>query len=56
MVAEGVSTAGVVLDLADQLGLDLPICRSINAVIRGGLTPRQAYRGLTPAGHEADPG
>ena len=56
MVAEGVRTSGVVLELADRLGLDLPICRVINDVIQGAVTPRQAYWGLTPAGHEADPG
>ena len=56
MVAEGVKTAEVVLELAERHGLDLPICRVIHRVITGELTPRQAYRGLTPAGHEADPG
>jgi len=56
MVAEGVKTAEVVLELADRHGLDLPICRVIHRVITGEVTPRQAYRGLTPAGHEADPG
>ena len=56
MVAEGVHTASVVLELADRYGLDLPICRAINRVVRGELRPNQAYRGLVPAGHEADPG
>jgi glycerol-3-phosphate dehydrogenase (NAD(P)+) len=56
MVAEGVKTAAVVLELAERYGLDLPICRVINRVILGEVTPRHAYRGLTPAGHEADPG
>jgi glycerol-3-phosphate dehydrogenase (NAD(P)+) len=56
MVAEGVHTASLVLELADRYGLDLPICRAINMVVSGELSPRQAYRGLTPAGHEADPG
>jgi len=56
MVAEGVKTAEVVLELAERHGLDLPICRVIHRVITGEVTPRQAYRGLTPAGHEADPG
>jgi glycerol-3-phosphate dehydrogenase (NAD(P)+) len=56
MVAEGVKTSGAVLELADRFGLDLPICRVINRVILGEVSPRQAYRGLTPAGHEADPG
>jgi glycerol-3-phosphate dehydrogenase (NAD(P)+) len=56
MVAEGVQTAAAVLELARRHGLDLPICRAIHGVVTGQLTPRQAYRGLTPAGHEADPG
>jgi glycerol-3-phosphate dehydrogenase (NAD(P)+) len=56
MVAEGVQTAAVVLELAGRHGLDLPICRAIHGVVTGEVTPRQAYRGLTPAGHEADPG
>jgi len=56
MVAEGVGTAAVVLDLADRLGLDLPICRVIHGVVTGAVSPSSAYRGLTPAGHEADPG
>jgi len=56
MVAEGVQTAAVVLELADRHGLELPICRAIHGVVGGQLTPRQAYRGLTPAGHESEPG
>jgi glycerol-3-phosphate dehydrogenase (NAD(P)+) len=56
MVAEGVHTASLVLELADRYGLDLPICRAINMVVSGELSPLQAYGGLTPAGHEADPG
>jgi glycerol-3-phosphate dehydrogenase (NAD(P)+) len=56
MVAEGVHTASVVLELADRYGMDLPICRAIHRVVRGELSPHQAYRGLVPAGHEADPG
>ena len=56
MVAEGVKTAGVVLDLADRYGLDLPICRAINRVVKGDIEPVEAYFGLIPPGHEADPG
>ncbi len=56
MVAEGVGTAGVVLGLADRYGLDLPICRAVHRVIRGEIRPADAYFGLMPAGHEADPG
>jgi len=56
MVAEGVQTASVVLELADRYGLDLPICRAIHGVVTGAVTVTQAYRGLTPAAHESDPG
>jgi glycerol-3-phosphate dehydrogenase (NAD(P)+) len=56
MVAEGVNTAAVVLELADRLGLDLPICRMIHGVVAGQISPSAAYRGLIPAGNESDPG
>ncbi|MGO9197882.1 MAG: NAD(P)H-dependent glycerol-3-phosphate dehydrogenase [Acidimicrobiales bacterium] len=56
MVAEGVKTAELVLDLADRYKLDLPICRAINQVVNGEIAPSAAYWGLHPAGHEADPG
>ena len=56
MVAEGVNTAVLVLELADRHGLELPICRMIDNVVRGDIAPRDAYWGLTPAGHESDPG
>ena len=56
MVAEGVRTAELVLDLAELHGLDLPICTMINRVVRGEIPPASAYWGLTPAGHEAEPG
>jgi glycerol-3-phosphate dehydrogenase (NAD(P)+) len=56
MVAEGVNTAVLVLALAERYGLELPICRVIDRVIRGELAPADAYWGLTPPGHEAEPG
>ena len=56
MVAEGVKTASTVLELGDRHGLDLPVCSQINGIVSGRIKPREAYRGLTPAGHEADPG
>jgi glycerol-3-phosphate dehydrogenase (NAD(P)+) len=56
MVAEGVKTAALVLDLARGYGLRLPICEAIHRMVRGEIQPREAYRGLTPPGHEADPG
>ena len=36
--------------------LDLPICAMIDRVVRGEIEPSGAYWGLTPAGHEAEPG
>jgi glycerol-3-phosphate dehydrogenase (NAD(P)+) len=56
MVAEGVKTAELVLDLADRYSLDLPICRAIHQVVRGEIEPSESYWGLMPAGHEAEPG
>ena len=56
MVAEGVRTASVALELARRHELDLPICTVIDRVIAGEIEPKDAYWGLTPAGHEAEPG
>ncbi len=56
MVAEGVNTARVALKLAEHHHLDLPICRMIDKVVRGEIDPIDTYWGLTPAGHEAEPG
>ncbi len=56
MVAEGVKTATVALELAERHGLDLPICTVIDRVVQGQIEPADAYWGLTPAGHENEPG
>lgn len=56
MVAEGVNTAKVALELAERHDLDLPICRMIDKVVKGEIQPIDTYWGLTPAGHEAEPG
>jgi glycerol-3-phosphate dehydrogenase (NAD(P)+) len=56
MVAEGVRTATVALELAEHHDLDLPICTMIDKVVRGEIEPMDAYFGLTPAGHEDEPG
>ena len=56
MVAEGVNTANVALELAERHDLDLPICRMIDKVVKGEMEPVDTYWGLTPAGHEAEPG
>jgi glycerol-3-phosphate dehydrogenase (NAD(P)+) len=56
MVAEGVGTAALVLELAERWDVELPICSEINRIVRGEAGPRDAYRGLIEPGHEADPG
>ncbi|MFZ0666987.1 MAG: NAD(P)H-dependent glycerol-3-phosphate dehydrogenase [Acidimicrobiales bacterium] len=56
MVAEGVNTAVLVLELAARYNVDMPICTMIDRVVKGEIAPEDAYFGLTPAGHEADPG
>jgi glycerol-3-phosphate dehydrogenase (NAD(P)+) len=59
MVAEGVKTASLVMELADKHGgVDLPICSRIEGIVTGRLTVLDAYEGLmrTAPGHEAEPG
>ena len=58
MVAEGVKTAPVVMEMAETHGLVMPIAAEVNRVVRGEWTPRHAFRGLlmTEHGDEADPG
>jgi glycerol-3-phosphate dehydrogenase (NAD(P)+) len=56
MVAEGVNTATLVLELAARYEVQMPICTMIERVVQGDIDPADAYFGLTPAGHEADPG
>jgi glycerol-3-phosphate dehydrogenase (NAD(P)+) len=56
MVAEGIKAAVTVQHLADRHALHLPICNEIYRVIKGEISARHAYRGLRPAGHEAELG
>jgi glycerol-3-phosphate dehydrogenase (NAD(P)+) len=46
MVAEGVKTSRVVVELSDEHGVEAPIAREVDAVIRSGRSAAQAYRGL----------
>jgi glycerol-3-phosphate dehydrogenase (NAD(P)+) len=57
MVAEGVKTAETVVHLAQQYGIDMPICSSIHDVITGVKNASGAYRGLLRGrpGHEREP-
>jgi glycerol-3-phosphate dehydrogenase (NAD(P)+) len=58
MVAEGVKTTRVVLELADKVGIAMPIAREVYGVLYEGRTARDAYRGLVrnKPGDEAEPG
>lgn len=46
MVAEGVKSCRVVLELAEEYGVEMPIAAEVNAVVHEGRTPQQAFRGL----------
>jgi glycerol-3-phosphate dehydrogenase (NAD(P)+) len=41
-VAEGVETAPAVVGLAKRLGVDMPICATVDAVLSGHLAPTEA--------------
>ncbi len=53
-VAEGVKSAAVVMKLAAEHGIDMPIAREVDAVVNAGASVEDAYRGLlaVPPGHE----
>lgn len=53
-VAEGVKAASVVMEFANEYGLNMPIAREVDGVINHGSTVEQAYRGLIAEkpGHE----
>jgi glycerol-3-phosphate dehydrogenase (NAD(P)+) len=46
MVAEGIKSSRVVVELADQHDVEMPIAREVYGVCHEGRTPRQAFRGL----------
>jgi glycerol-3-phosphate dehydrogenase (NAD(P)+) len=46
MVAEGVKTCLVVMELADEMGVTMPISHEVRAVCHEGATAEDAYRGL----------
>ncbi len=58
MVAEGVKTTRVVMELAEKYAVPMPIAREVYDVLYAGKTARDAYRGLTRnmPGTEAEPG
>ena len=58
MVAEGVKTCRVVMQLAEQYDIEMPIAREVYGAVHEGRTALQAYRGLVRhrPGSEGDPG
>lgn len=46
MVAEGVKTSKVVVELGEEHGVDLPIANAVHAVVHEGVSARDAYRRL----------
>ncbi len=46
MVAEGIHTCSVALELAARHGVPMPITREIERVVRGETTAPEAFRGL----------
>ncbi|MEM0994031.1 MAG: NAD(P)H-dependent glycerol-3-phosphate dehydrogenase [Bacteroidota bacterium] len=58
MVAEGVKTCGVVMELAKEYGVDMPITHEVYKVVNEGNTALDAFKGLlrTEAGREEEPG
>jgi len=58
MVAEGIKTSSVVMELARKYGVGMPIASEVDAVVRGEHTAVQAFRGLRKiaAGAEKESG
>ncbi len=58
MVAEGVKSSQVVVDLAAQYKIDMPIAHAVFGVVHKRKTAKQAFRSIlrTQSGSEADPG
>ena len=51
MVAEGVKTSRVVMELAEEYGVEMPIASEVFAVCHEGATAEDAYRGLIRRQH-----
>ena len=54
MVAEGIKTSRVVVEVAAQYGVDMPIAQEIYGVIHEGHTAADAYRGLLRRSHVSE--
>jgi glycerol-3-phosphate dehydrogenase (NAD(P)+) len=45
-VTEGVATAPALARLADDLGVDMPICQTVADIVAGGISPQEAVTRL----------
>ncbi len=45
-MAEGVSTAQVVTRLADEKGIEMPVCAAVARLLNGEISPREAVETL----------
>ena len=45
-VTEGVTTAGAVMDMAGRMGVEMPICAAVDAVINRGVSLNEAIQAL----------
>jgi glycerol-3-phosphate dehydrogenase (NAD(P)+) len=46
MVAEGIKTSRVVMELAERHNVEMPIAHEVYCVVNEGRTPQEAFRGL----------
>jgi len=58
MVAEGVKSVGVVMELAKEYNVSMPIAKEVYDVVINGNSAKDAFRGLLrqESGSEAEPG
>ncbi len=58
MVAEGVKTCGVVMELAQKHNIEMPITREVFRVVNQGATVKEVFMGLlrSKTGAESEPG
>ena len=54
MVAEGIKTSEVVVELAERYDVEMPIAQEINRVIHAGCLATDAYRGLLKRDHRSE--
>jgi glycerol-3-phosphate dehydrogenase (NAD(P)+) len=54
MVAEGIKTSKVVVEVAEQYGVEMPIAQEIYRVVHEGCPATDAYRGLLKRGYQSE--